>query len=249
MTASSWTQAPSHLDPPVEEIHVFCAALDLSLEAAAGLERVLAEDERARARRFHFARDRIRYVVGRARLREILGRYLRVDPASVALRYGRQGKPMLATGHDDDPGPRFNASGADGLALLAFHAKDEVGIDLERVHAVPDALLIAQSQFTADEHGALQALPPSEREAGFFRVWTRKEAVVKSTGLGFSQPIDSFTVPVAPDDGPEGVRLAVSGRPVHRWLLPVPPPAPGFLAALAFAGEPNPVRCWTWPVE
>src|SRR5262245_4130720 len=55
-----------------DDVHIWRAFLDRSGPEIASLERVLSADERARARDYHFDRDRCRYIAGRGLLRMIL---------------------------------------------------------------------------------------------------------------------------------------------------------------------------------
>ena len=60
------------------------------------LQNSLSPDELARAARLHFARDRRRFIVARAILRDILTRYLDQPPAELRFSYSVHGKPRLA---------------------------------------------------------------------------------------------------------------------------------------------------------
>src|ERR1700691_1545671 len=86
-------------------VHVWSTSLDRSDEAVLELARLLTGDERERAARFHFDRDRSRYIVGRGSLRVLLGSYLGLEPDQVQLAYGHNGKPQLR-----GAGPSFNLS-------------------------------------------------------------------------------------------------------------------------------------------
>src|SRR5438270_617696 len=55
----------------------------------------LSEDEAARANRFKFEDDRLRWTRARSSLRLILSRYAGEDPARLSFNYGAHGKPSL----------------------------------------------------------------------------------------------------------------------------------------------------------
>jgi 4'-phosphopantetheinyl transferase len=79
-------------------VDLYWAALDEDGADLARLAVTLADDELCRARRFRLERDRRRYIVRRAILRELLSRYLGIAPARVRLRTGPFGKPCVAEG-------------------------------------------------------------------------------------------------------------------------------------------------------
>ena len=218
-------------------VHVWATSLDdLSETASRGL---LSADERERADRFHFERDRRRFVTARGLLRVLLGRYLDVDPADLLFGYGPRGKPFLA-----GAALRFNVSHSSGLALLAFTRERELGIDVERERSMTEWEDIARHYFSAREGAELRSLPAQEREAAFFRCWTRKEAFIKATGDGLSRPLDAFDVTV----GRPARLLRVLGEPegARRFRLEDLRPAPGFAAALAIDGEAHRVVRRSW---
>jgi 4'-phosphopantetheinyl transferase, N-terminal len=79
-------------------IQVRIADLDVSAEAIESACGLLSPDERARAARLVFARDRDRFTAARAFLRRLLGEILGVPPARIEFVYGARGKPALAPG-------------------------------------------------------------------------------------------------------------------------------------------------------
>jgi 4'-phosphopantetheinyl transferase len=223
---------------PVDgEVHVW--SVDLDGVAEAEVASSLSADERERAGRFRFERDRRRFVVARGLLRRLVGRYLDREPASVRFGYGPRGKPSVAAGD----GIRFNLSHSAGLALLAFAWRREVGVDVERLRPVPEAEDIARRYFSPWEESELRRLPGGEREAAFFRCWTRKEAFVKATGDGLSRPLDAFDVTLAPGEPARLVRVAGEAEAARRFWIEDVSPRRGFAAALAVEGSPAPVIC------
>ena len=157
----------------------------------AALEAVLSADERRRAAAFIFAEDRRRFIVGRARLRQVLARYVAAPPEALRFCYGAHGKPALASSRS---APCFNLSHSAGLAALAIAGCD-VGVDIEAVRPVDSA--VAERFFSAGENAALRGLRGVDWRDAFYRCWTRKEAMVKALGKGLSLRLASFDVSVA----------------------------------------------------
>ncbi len=220
---------PPHPGLAPDELHVWQVSLDPPPEVAPGLESLLADDEHARADDFRFERDRRRFVVGRGILRTLLGRYVGAPAQELKFRYGTFGKPVL-----DGGGPWFNLAHSGSVALFAFSASVEVGIDVERSPAPPDADLISERFFSPAEAAELRALPVSERASAFLACWTRKEAFVKARGDGLSLPLDAFDVGFAPGQPCRLLRTGWSAEEPGRWrLVDLSDPAEGYVAALA----------------
>jgi 4'-phosphopantetheinyl transferase len=211
------------LAPARGEVQVWLEWID-DAPAASGMA-LLDDDERARADRFHFERDRRRFVARRAFLRRVLGGYVDVAPRHLRYRTSPTGKPELA----EPRGVAFNTSHADGLAVVAVGVDGQIGVDVERARPIPDSLDLARGLFSARERDRVESTPPSMRAEAFLRIWTRKEAYVKFVGRGLSMPLDAFDVlgsRVRPSD-------AVETLPRLRALeLP-----DGYLGAVALTGE------------
>ena len=190
-----WSEPPQLLSLKPSEAHVWRVQLEQPPERVAEFLRTLDEDERERANRFHFEKHRRNFIVGRGVLRLLLGRYLETRPEEVRFSYGPQGKPMLSGEHSASS-LRFNASHSGEVAVYAFVNDCQVGIDVELVKGDFATEEIAERFFSTNEIAALSALPATEKPAGFFRFWTRKEAYIKAIGTGLSHPLDQFDVTV-----------------------------------------------------
>ncbi len=240
-----WGSPPPHWSLGAGNVHVWSASLDQPAARVARLARLLSVDERARAARFHFERDRTRFTVGRGLLRVILGRYLAVDPARLTFRYGSRGKPSLdgtLSGYD----LRFNLAHSQGMALYALAACREIGVDVECIRPVLDAEQIAERFFSAREAAAFRALPPGLRSEAFFSCWTRKEAYLKATGDGLARPLDTFDVSLLPGEPARLQRVAGDRVEASRWSLEALAPAVSCVGALAVEGRFGRLACWAW---
>lgn len=231
------------------EAQVWRAGLEPGEPALRRLWEVLSTDERQRADRFHFQRDRGHFVAARGGLREILGRYTGATPQSLRFSYDSFGKPSLS---DPPPGVaaggtplHFNVSHSGGVALYAVAAGREVGVDVERVREDFAGLDIARNFFSPHEVAALSALPAEERPTAFFDCWTRKEAYIKARGLGLSHPLHLFTVSLTPGRPAALLRTDDDPQEASRWSLAELFPGEGYRAALAFEGELSSLRCWS----
>lgn len=216
---------------PSEVVYAFVAVGD---EPSAPDEALLDREERARSMRFLRAADRRRFVLSHAALRLFVARCLDVPPMAVHYETGVRGKPRLGPGLAP---LEFNLSHSGAWALLAAARDRPVGMDVEQVRDVPEALSIADAQFSAAEREALCALPPGEREASFFRGWTRKEAVIKATGEGLGRDLGRFDFGLAPVSAPAS-RSGRSGT-VAGWSLRDLRAPEGYAAAGAVAVTPG----------
>ena len=236
-----WNAAPAGLKPADGEVHVFSRTLDVPSKRLERLSQSLSEDEWRRAERFHFERDRGRFIAGRGMLREILAALLDIHPASLVFSYGEFGKPRIAA-----PAAarslHFNMAHSDSIAVCAI-AKHELGVDVERVRAMDDAGRIAARFFSRREKDCLLTLPAEQRGEAFFHCWTRKEAYLKAIGSGLDDCLDQIEVSLAP-----GETAALLGVPndSQSWRLHSLSPAAEFVGALAVHREDSRVNCWKW---
>ena len=242
-----WVPAPTDLVLSGDDVHVWRVRLDQSEACARRLQPILSADEQARARRFHFERDRKHFLVARGLLRLILSLYLDLEPSQLRFRYGTHGKPSLVTmSHHETVS--FNASDSGGLALYAITRGRKVGVDLEQIRTDFSCKQIAEQFFSAREKAMLQGLHTEGAiRTAFFDCWTRKEAYIKARGEGLSLPLDQFDVSLLP--GEPATLLEMRGDPLEasRWSLHDLNPGPGYAAALAVEGHGWRLACWDWP--
>jgi 4'-phosphopantetheinyl transferase len=232
LPAQEWGQPPASPRPARGEVHVWRVDLARSAPRASRLADILSTDERERAGRFRFEKDRRHFVLSRAALRTILGLYLESSPESVRFTHNSFGKPLLAG--DAARGPlHFNASNSHELALYAFSAEHEVGVDVEYVRAEFASEEVAGRFFSRREVEALRGLAPELRARAFFDCWARKEAYIKARGEGLSYPLDKFAVSLAPGETAALLEDEAAPEASTEWLLAELRPAPGYAAALA----------------
>jgi len=232
---SIWSSPPASLSLPADEVHVWRLSLNRPAEPFVAL---LQPDEVARANRFYFEKDRKHFVVARGFLRLLLGWYLHTDPKRLQFAYGAWGKPLL----DDEFQLHFNMSHSHGMALYAVTEGRDIGVDVEQVRADFASDDIARRFFSPLEVGVLCELPEDDRVAAFFRCWTRKEAYIKATGRGMSQPLDGFDVTLRSEDDVALLRTEDGSH--ERWRLLDIAVGAGYAGALAVEKPAGNIRYW-----
>jgi len=179
---------------------------------------LLDRAEQERAARFRRPEDRVRFLVGRAALRQVLGTWLDCDPAALRFRYGPHGKPLLDG--SEQTTSHFNLAHSGNLILLAFHPSRPVGVDVERLRPGLDWRPIARRVLPADAVSRLESLPPEQGDAAFLESWCRLEARLKASGEGLA--------------GLERLRQESATQPGEMTLWDVEVPE-GYGAAVALA--------------
>ncbi|MBT2393079.1 4'-phosphopantetheinyl transferase superfamily protein [Streptomyces sp. ISL-1] len=183
---------------------------------------LLDAEESARLDAFLRDADRDAYAVAHVALRRLLGERLGQAPEAVTLSRepcahcgGPHGRPVV-------PGDavHFSLSHTSGLVMIAL-AGVPVGVDVE---GVPDPGTVADvaSQLHPRERKELAALPTAQLPAAFARCWTRKEALLKATGVGLNEELSLTYVGAGPQPAANA-----------DWLLSDLPTYPGYTAAIA----------------
>jgi len=217
---------------PMSIVELYWMALDPGVAERARFARVLSPDERQRAERFRFPRDRWRYVVRRGRLRELLAVRLGCTPAEVPLSCNGFGKPRVEPNSRlQSRDLRFSLSHSGGLALYAIADGVEIGCDIEWRAPTFGLEAAAERFFSPLEVRMLRSLPRDQWAAGFFNCWTRKEAFVKARGFGLSLPLNEFDVSLIPGEP------AVLLRGGAGWSVRALEPIEGLHAAIVAEGS------------
>jgi 4'-phosphopantetheinyl transferase len=219
-----------------EEVHLWLLPLIQPSNMLEALTATLNPEEVVRASRFRLARGQHRFVAARGLLRHVLGSYLGVAGRWLRFEYGASGKPFILN-DDGRPLLQFNLSHSCDWALLGVTRKLEIGVDIEAVQEIPDAMEIALQNFAPGEIAALRKVEPSRRLDAFYACWTRKEAYVKALGGGLEFALDRFEMSVEPIDD----AVAVCNEGTFYEVLGFAPLS-GFRGALAVRALDIPVR-------
>jgi 4'-phosphopantetheinyl transferase len=229
---------------PEKEVHVWRTTLDMAPFGFAKFWQILAPDERERADRFHFERDRRRAVIARGYLRLLLGQFLDLPPNKLVFEYDEFGKPGLLP--EQGSSVQFNVSHSGDLILIAIARSLPVGVDVERIRTDLDVADIAARFFSANENELLASLGGALRYKAFFNCWTRKEAYLKARGIGLSLPLDQFDVSFLPGEEPRLLATRPDPAEASQWRVRALDLSGDYAAALAAPNSKWGLKCWDW---
>lgn len=223
---------------PKQEVHVWHVEIDSLRPKLQTLLNVLSFDEQNRFHRFVCTESAIEFCVCRSILRLLLEKYGVGKANEISFCENDFGKPSLALNCAREI--KFNISHSRNVGLLAF-ANDEVGVDVEVAKEI-EFLSLTKTVFSSVELDEFNSLADNQKLQAFFRVWTRKEALVKGVGQGLNVPLDSFGVSF--DDYPRIVWCESKNENWNRWRLSDQSVRSRYTGAVAYRGYGTTVLSW-----
>jgi 4'-phosphopantetheinyl transferase len=194
--------------------------------------KLLNASEKEQELRFHFARDRRRYLITRALLRTVLSRYARIQPAEWIFSTNAYGRPHIANADVGDAPSCFNISHTHSLIVLGVTRQRALGVDVENFRQREVSIDIANRYFAPPEIAALSTVPAHEQQYRFLEYWTFKESYIKARGMGLSLPLEKFSFHY-PDDRSVNVSIHPElADDAARWQFWQFRPRPDYLLAV-----------------
>ena len=214
------------------DLNIWRASLSGSLDELSYFDSLLSPDEKARAERFYFERDRNRYIFGRGILRVLVGSYLQVEASKITFVYGPHGKPAIESMHSNKT-LQFNLAHSNEWAVYAFGWDQPLGIDLEHIRPMPDVDDLAERFFSATESALIHSLADEQKWETFFTIWTCKEAFLKASGSGLTSPLNQFEVSPKASGGMRLTSISGNPKPAARWRVEIFKPIADYQSAIA----------------
>ncbi|HEX4487947.1 MAG TPA: 4'-phosphopantetheinyl transferase superfamily protein [Terriglobales bacterium] len=237
-SALNWPRSVVPDSIPADEVHIWAWTFEtINVDPSPHIG-LLDSQELERMNAFYFARDRARFAMNHANVRRILGVYLHQAPEQIRFAADRFGKPELV----DRELLAFNLSHSRSVAVLALAQEGPVGVDVENVRPIEPE--VATRHFSPAECAALKPLQGDEWLNGFYRCWTRKEAILKAEGIGLHRALDSFDVELRPEE--PAALLASRESLRYAWKLHHLDPAAGTVGALATANPNARLSCFSF---
>lgn len=169
-------------------MYLYCLILDNDLfdEKTANLIKYVSLNRQKKIMNYHFSVDRKLSLYAALLTRYSIANTYSIDFRSLRFNTTSTGKPFL----ESNPDLHFNFSHTRSAILCGVSSSGEVGVDIEKVMEPPYEIL--SHSFHPAEIQMLSSLPDKEKAAFFFTIWTQKEAILKSKGLGITQDLTAL---------------------------------------------------------
>jgi phosphopantetheinyl transferase len=143
---------------------------------------LLGESENNAAESFTDASERRHFVIRRAFQRAFVATICgwKGSPAKLPMVHQRDTR----TSCEAAPEMMLSFSSSQNVYCACASKSHAIGIDVETVRAVENALALSRRFFLDDEASMLEAQQPEVRNTLFLKMWTAKEAGLKAQGLG-----------------------------------------------------------------
>ena len=239
---TGWAEAVPNGIISSNEVHVWRLYQEKTNSQIETLQGILSPDELARSEKFHFEKDRKKFILTRGILRKLLGSYLGKNPQQIRFNYTSFGKPFLAIDSENN-NLSFNLSHSGELVLYAITRNQKIGIDIEQIRDHTDVMAIAKRFFSPAEIGEMEKANEKNCTELFFRYWTRKEAFVKALGKGVSFPMERLDVSLLNKFSPI-IKSTAENNETACLNVQDLLPGDGYLAAIATEVNDADISCW-----
>ncbi|MFI5218626.1 MAG: 4'-phosphopantetheinyl transferase family protein [Bacteroidia bacterium] len=169
-------------------IHVWLVEVTNENNILSTLREIFNADENKRTDRFAFEKDRNQFITAHGSLRKILSKYLSVETGQIQFRKTGNKKPYILF---PPASLKFNISHSENKILIAV-SDNEIGVDIEKIKPGLEYNGLVKNYFSIKEQQIiLNSKMPGE---AFYKLWTRKEAVLKANGMGISDDLKNIEV-------------------------------------------------------
>jgi 4'-phosphopantetheinyl transferase len=175
----------------------------------------LPPDERARLERLQSPARRTELAGSLILRRRLIARMTGAEAHKISISVSGEGAPLLIV----PGGYSISIANKKMQTVVALApAPAQIGVDLELLRPVAWRPMLAMLCDEGDRSAVddyLSGQPDPYR--AFLRMWTLKEATLKSTGLGFKAGPKSVRTPPETISGPGAGRLSAFGRAFDYW--------------------------------
>ena len=196
-----------HIPSLLLETPLHIARAALSPEESTSASNIKAE------RRLH------EFIYGRYYLKHALAKHLNTPIENIIFKKHSHGKLYL----EGNP-TAFNLTHSGEYLAYAISDEGDIGVDIEHPQRkMSDLASIAERYFTQEESQALKRLSGAAQTQLFYKIWTLKEAALKTVGTGISAGLDRINAEAMDLSQPQTLALEHSRHALwfEYWYQPL----------------------------
>lgn len=152
------------------------------------LSQLLNFDELNQVHQFKKPTDQLTKLISRAVLKQLISKLKNIPIDLINIQRDDFGKPFLA--NQIDTPLNFSLSDSHEHVLIALSVSN-IGIDIEKVVDFTTSEIVS-AHFSVEEK-FLYATVPNSADF-FFTIWTRKESILKASGIGLTDLMNTLNV-------------------------------------------------------
>ncbi|UNK30812.1 4'-phosphopantetheinyl transferase superfamily protein (plasmid) [Bacillus sp. N5-665] len=156
---------------------------------------VLDEEEQVEFNSYLVEHKKIEFLFGRLLVKSLFAQKLNLLVYDILLKKNSFGKPYVKWEFNRQRNPMyFNLSHTSQIIVCGIAKEKYIGIDVEKTNR--NYLDVMDVVFCKREINlVLDQIKSTDKKEMFFRIWTRKEALLKARGTGLYTPPLSISVP------------------------------------------------------
>lgn len=220
-------------------VSVYLIDIPNQISTLANLYGLLNEYEQIKSTKYRLERDSQRYIIAKSHLRLLLSKYLNIEPKAIEYEYNDKQKPFLKGAKNLN----FNVSHSGEKIAIVINSK-LVGVDIELVDEEFDFNSVLKNTFSAEENLFVTNSPNIPFD--FYKLWTRKEALVKAISKG----IDDNFVLIPCLDGKHLVSKEMIGSELN-WVVKSIELEKNYIISIAYESvNPLPeIKLFNWTIN
>jgi len=181
-------------------------------------ESLLSTDEKLRLNKISLETRRQQFIITRAVTRKVLADTIQISHNEIDFTFNEHGKPYCS---NPDNVIYFNISHSNNFGIIALNIDHETGIDIQHQRPKQHILKLAKRFFANEEIQLLEQSNDNLLSDIFYRIWARKEALLKSTGSGLAHGLSQYTV-VRDKFKSDHCRIDIANRTYYISDIPAP---------------------------
>lgn len=155
-------------------LHLLCVKINTEFKFEKYLY-LFNENTQLKIKSFRFRKDQVTAFTSELLKYYYLAKRLNLTPDDIHIKYTIHNRPYIEHSNID-----FNISHCNEYVIFALSIKSKIGIDIEYNDPRINAIELGSIVFSDYEQNLIQ-----NNTSSFFKIWTKKEALIKAYGTGF----------------------------------------------------------------